>query len=993
MKLKNLKISKLINIWLGITIFIMMVFFASSLVSIESLWSNTENLYNHPLVVRRAVGHIEADVLYIHRNMISLSLADDQQEVDDLLLSIVIYEEEINRNIDILNDRYLGSKSDIVELTNDLAVWKTIRIETVRLYSIGNVDEVIERVKSDGIGGAQAFVVISKVGVISDFALLKGDEFYEAAKEQRQQNVIVLTVLFASFTLLVFGIGYTARNGILPPLKLLVTATGEMNQGKFDTRVQYESTNEMGILSMEFNQMANTIEVEMAFKNNLASISSVMTRQDTLRGFCQDLLKNLLISVDAQIAAIYFLNKETNRFEHYESIGTKIDYLPSFSIEKKEGEFGAAIATKNIQHLTDIPSDIQLVYSTVSGDFKVREIITIPIINESDVTSVISIASIKCISPVSVRLIHSLVGEISARLDSLLTSQQILEYSQKLQGTNAELEQQSKELEMQKNELAQQNVELEMQKSQLNEATRLKSSFLSNMSHELRTPLNSVIALSGVLNRRLANKIPDEEYSYLEIIERNGKNLLSLVNDVLDLSRIEAGHEEFEITKFNLNLAISDLVTTLEPIAKRKNIKLNHETKNSNISINTDANKLRHILQNLLDNAVKFTEKGKVSIIARQLTNHIEIKVSDTGIGISKENLPLVFNEFKQADDSISRRYGGTGLGLAIVKKYVNLLGGTISVKSVLNEGSEFTVSLPIDFIEVDKFVNEDLTADLKNKIKPQPSQVIQGLSNKNILLVEDNESAIIQINDLVEEMGYKLTTACDGGKALEMIGQSIPDAIILDLMMPGIDGFKVLEILRNEDSTAHVPVLILSAKHITKEELKFLKRNNVHELIQKGNVNREELHKSIYSMLFPETIKTKQPQRQPQSIKGKPVVLIVEDNPDNMITVKALLKDHYTILEAIDAHQGINLAKEFVPNLILMDIGLPGMNGIQAFHEIRTIPELQHIPIVALTASVMLHDRQIIMANGFDAFVAKPINEEEVLTLISEVLYGKEKD
>ena len=121
--------------------------------------------------------------------------------------------------------------------------------------------------------------------------------------------------------------------------------------------------------------------------------------------------------------------------------------------------------------------------------------------------------------------------------------------------------------------------------------------------------------------------------------------------------------------------------------------------------------------------------------------------------------------------------------------------------------------------------------------------------------------------------------------------------------------------------------------------------------------------------------------------------VLIVEDNPDNMITVKALLQDHYTVLEAVDAHQGINLAKEFVPNLILMDIGLPGMNGIQAFHEIRTMPELQHIPIFAVTASVMLHDRQMIMANGFDAFVAKPINEEEVLTLISEVLYGKEKD
>ncbi|MBN2882392.1 MAG: response regulator, partial [Clostridia bacterium] len=779
------------------------------------------------------------------------------------------------------------------------------------------------------------------------------------------------------------------KKNILPPLNKLTLAADALQKGKYDTRVQNESTNEMGLLSNAFNIMAETIEVEISHKDNVANISSAIFGQDSLHPFCQELLRNLLVFTDAQIGAIYFLNEEENRFEHYESIGAKIDQLSSFSIPGKEGEFGAAIATRKLQHITEIPPDMQVVFSTVSGDFKAREIITIPAIKGSEVISVISLASIKSFSPASVRLIDSLINEISARLGVLLASQRIHEFSQKLQKSNIELEQQSKELVMQANEVSEQNIELEMQKKQLDEASRLKTNFLSNMSHELRTPLNSVIALTGVLNRRLANKIPEEEYSFLEIIERNGKNLLSLINDVLDITRIEAGHEEIENTNFNVNNSIAEVASTIEPLAKRKNIELVHESKDTELFINSDADKFRHILQNLIANAVKFTEHGKVTVTAQKVENNIEIKVSDTGIGIPQEHLAYIFDEFRQADGSTSRRFGGTGLGLAISKKYANLLGGTISVESVLDEGSEFTLSLPLRYDEENMIVEEESSTGLKYAIGQQ-QPIVNNVSDKSILVVEDNESAIIQIGDLIEEMGYHIMVAHDGSEALAMIGQSIPDAMILDLMIPDINGFEVLKVLRNEESTAHIPVLILTAKHITKEELKFLKRNNIHELIQKGDVDRTGLQRAVTSMLFPTTIQVKQPKRKAQPISGKPVVLVVEDNPDNMITVKALLADQYTVLEAVDAHQGIGLAREYVPDLVLMDIALPDINGVEAFRAIREMSQLQHIPVIALTASAMTHDRETILSHGFDAFIAKPINENEFFKVISEVLYGK---
>ena len=387
---------------------------------------------------------------------------------------------------------------------------------------------------------------------------------------------------------------------------------------------------------------------------------------------------------------------------------------------------------------------------------------------------------------------------------------------------------------------------------------------------------------------------------------------------------------------------ITDLVDMIHPQAEQKNVKLLYSGEEKNLSIISDFDKCYHVLQNLISNAVKFTEEGKVEIITRQTVHNTTVEVIDTGIGISENHLPHIFDEFRQADGSTSRRFGGTGLGLAIAKKYANLLGGTISVSSIPGKGSTFTLNLPLSFGSEGRLPHTEEITSIKYSPKPVPKNPAAGLSVKTILLVEDSEPAIIQIKDILEGSGFCLLIAHDGGEALHIIANTIPDAMILDLMMPVIDGFDVLKALREAEPTAHIPVLILTAKQITKEELRFIKRNNVHQLIQKGDVNRLDLLDAINALVFQEVLVPIKPLREVINIEGNPVVLVVEDNPDNMVTVKAMLANNYQVLEAVDGPTAIEMAKKYKPNLILMDIALPGMDGIEAFKIIRNNAEAE---------------------------------------------------
>jgi len=433
-------------------------------------------------------------------------------------------------------------------------------------------------------------------------------------------------------------------------------------------------------------------------------------------------------------------------------------------------------------------------------------------------------------------------------MNGVLAYRQIQEFAERLEFQNRELEAQKRELAAQTGELAAQNTELEMQKRQLAEASRLKTVFLANMSHELRTPLNSIIGLSSVLNRRLRGAIPDEEYGYLDVIERNGKHLLGLINDILDLSRIEAGREEIRRHSFSIGELIAEIVAMLKPQADQKQLALVQQVSAGLPSLVSDADKCRHILQNLIDNAVKFTERGRVEISARQVDAECRVAVADTGIGIAATDLCHIFEEFRQADDSDSRRFGGTGLGLTIARKYALLLGGDITVESAPGQGSTFTLCLPLALDEAGgEAAGTPFGGGRDASVCAASFPAGQG---PLLLLVEDSEPAVVQMTDVLTARGYRVLVARDGQQALEQIESVLPDAVLLDLTMPGVDGFQVLRTIRGTERTTHLPVLILTARHVTQEELSFLKGNNIYQLLQKGDISKSGLLAAIARMI-----------------------------------------------------------------------------------------------------------------------------------------------
>lgn len=993
MKLKDLKIGTQLKIAFSMILLIFVALTIFSYNQLDHMHKQTEIMYNHPLQVRQAIGEINLSQQKIRLAERDLYLSKTDDEKIAIRQDMEVADNNIQHQIDFLKTRYLGPKNHIDALQDAYIRWKTTREEIKDFLAAAEARDLATfntLISPTSIAEQARSEMKQNLDNLSVFATNQADELIATVNTVKAKLRWQMGAAWAVAVLLVLAIIQFLLRSIRKPVEEFTHTTGQFHKGAMDARIAYQSANELGTLSTAFNRMADSIQVNNDITEKAASLTRKMLTEDDARKFFQATLRLFMEHTNSQMAAVYLLNDDKSRFEHFESIGLQGAARESFLLSGLEGEFGAAISTQNVQHLKNIPDATRFIFSTPGGGFVPHEIITIPIIAGGQPIAMVSLASLYSYNEISLNLIERIHITYSARVQGILAYRSMKELSERLEVQNKELNIQRKELQMQSSELAEQNRELEVQKNQLSEANKLKTTFLSNMSHELRTPLNSVISLSGVLSRRLAKHIPDEEHSYLEVIERNGKNLLSLINDILDISRIESGREEIITDQFELCDAINEVASQIQPQAAEKNITLNNAAGDCPIQIYTDANKFRHILQNLIGNAVKFTEKGRVSISVKKLENKVAISVSDTGIGISAEHLPYIFDEFRQADSGVSRRFSGTGLGLAIAKKYANLLGGTIAVKSKQGEGSEFTFTLPLVYDEKNKIIQQDVeNGTIAEKISKPETRIIPG-DTKTIMLVEDSEPAVVQIKDFLEENGYKVVVAKDGAEALELLKTVTPNAIILDLMMPGIDGFQVLQSIRNAEITAHIPVLILTAKYITKEELQFLKQNNIYQLIQKGDVKRNELVKVVEEMIKGKTAETKKPAKEKKPLTGKPKALVVEDNPDNMISVKALLADKYTVIEAVNGKEGIEKAKAHLPDLILMDISLPGIDGIQAFKTIRNLGQLQHIPVIALTASALKVDRETVLAHGFDAFIAKPIDESIFFNTINETLYGK---
>lgn len=954
------------------------------------LWDSTHDLYMHPLAVRQALGRIQFETMHLHRCLKDVFLTDDISEQESLLQDIAKSEAIVRSQFDILKERYLRRPEDVDSARAEFERWVPIRYTTLKLFNEGKRAEAIRRTFRSGIDGAQVEKIYARLDVISAFAHARGHRLYSEAADlhEKLKSQLTLAVLIVFF--LTCSVGYLLLRGIQRPVDLLTRTTDRFAHGHFDARSSYIAGNELGILSSTFNALADTIQGELHVKDSTKNIKNAVIGDDTIQNFCRSLLFAILKDTDSVCGAVYLHKEDASSFQLLTSVGLTGNPPASFDMMSWEGAFPRAYETREVTSITDIAMDAVFLHSTVAGDLHPADIVVIPLQFRDRVLAMLAVGSVKPLSAINLRIIDEIRMFLGVRLASVIATERVHVYAEKMDLQNRELTNQAHELARQADELSEQNVELALQKQALDEANRMKSSFLSNMSHELRTPLNSVIALSGVLNRRLRNAIPEEEYEYIDIIARNGRHLLSLINDVLDLSRIESGREDILFASILVQDLLNEVVDMLAPQAEEKGIQLDVRLPDVLPAVTTDAGKCRQILINLIGNAIKFTEQGSVRISVEEAKDSVCVVITDTGIGIAPDLISHVFEEFTQADDSIARKYGGTGLGLAIAQRYAGALQASIDVSSTLGIGSTFTLTLPLSLVGVADPAGTQTRMPHRTGQHPFSAEPTAHRKGACVLVVEDNEAARIQLREVLEREGYNLVFANDGAEVLLRIQENLPDAVILDLMMPEVNVFEVSRVIRSEERIRALPVLILTAKHLTHEELASLKGNQIHQLIQKGDVNKHDLLRAVAAMVAPEPSSpiisgslTKIPKSR------KPRVLIVEDNLDNLITIRAVLSETCQIIQATNGQESLDLARSDPPDLILLDIALPGLDGFKVLDLLKKDSTLLGIPVVALTARAMKGDRHEILSHGFDAYLSKPVDAQLLEHTINTLVYG----
>jgi signal transduction histidine kinase/DNA-binding response OmpR family regulator/HAMP domain-containing protein len=854
--------------------------------------------------------------------------------------------------------------------------------------------------------GARVLAAYTHIPIVGWGLVAKQDsaEVFQSIHQMLKSILLLLAISTGVIFLIAF---YMARK-ISSPIMEIKEVASKLRQGDLSARNSIVRHDELGFLSDSINEMAESIESTIQVQKSSGELIGSLVTFEDLNGFVNGLLKKLMGNTNSNLAAFYIRNNQGRTFEIKASIGADAKLLKSFDAQSMEGELGIVMATKEIQHITKIREDTRFTFNAVAGSALPREIITIPLLERDEVGAIVSLANLKGYSDESLDIIKTCWVPMCTAFENILSNEKTRLLATQLQSTNEklgdvneelrvrseELQSQSEELQEQADELRETASALEAQRLQVEDADRLKSEFLSNMSHELRTPLNSVLALSQLMIARGTGKNPEEEKEFLEVIERNGRQLLGLINDILDLSKIESGRMDIFTTVFETQNAVNRAIDTVWPIAQQKGLKLDVNIEKAP-SMESDEDKVNQILLNLLSNAVKFTEQGSITVDVATNDKRILFTVRDTGIGIAPEDLPHIFDEFRQVDGSVTRRHEGTGLGLAISQKLAMLLGGKISVESIEGEGSTFSLELPLRISPSADQIKE--TSSLPNTgrplmLKDKPVHPAEKDGKIHILLVEDNEIAALQVRTALEENGYAVIVASDGEEALESVRRAVPDGIVLDLMMPGIDGFQVLETIRSTPRTKNLPVLVLTAKELTSQDRARLTSNNIHQLIHKGSVNREQLVAAVRSMFKVPEVKP-EPVVVQSKLKPKPggirTILIVEDNPDNMLTVTSVLADvkNCKIITAQDGKQAVEMAEKEKPGLILMDIQLPDMSGIEATRQIKTNPDLAGIPIIALTASAMKGDREKMMALGCNDYMSKPFEPKKLLDIVRKWL------
>ena len=804
---------------------------------------------------------------------------------------------------------------------------------------------------------------------------------------------------------------FDAFNTIVLNMKKLVSYASNISNGEFDSQIEPRSKNDElshALNSMSVSLNANKIknEVEAWESSGLNNLNKEISGDLSLNLFTNKTLNFLLKYVDGISGNFYSVSN--NKLVLQKSIAMDPNKSPD-TISLGAGIIGKAAENNKIVHLKNLQDNNYNTF-TSTVDIKLNELIIIPLHFNNITLGVIEITSITGFSDKVLHFINSVSDILSIGLHVTISRQQLKELlettqqqaeelevqQEELRTSNAELEEQTQQLrenemklqaqqeelritneelverthdlEIQRNEVVKNSTELEKAKQIVEQkareveiASKYKSVFLANMSHELRTPLNSLLILSKDLSDNKKKNLSIDQIESATIINNSGKELLELINDILDLSKIEAGKMMVNSEYITLDDLKLDMINMFKHVADNKNLDLSTGIDNKqDVNLFNDRQKIDQILKNLVSNALKFTTKGSVSINFRISSNNPDIlciDVIDTGIGIPENKQLEIFEAFQQVDGSISRNFGGTGLGLSISRELAKLLNGSISLSSEVNQGSTFTLCIPVNYsVEEKNELVSSLPENLpeqpkpKRELKEEDKQETNNNDDEIIFIKDDrksinkNDKIILIIEDdlvLAENLkgkcydaGFKCIVAGTGENGLFLTEKYHPDAIILDIMLPGIDGYKVLEILKENPETRHIPVQMMSSldpnlSSVQKWAIGYLTKPLTQESIDSaiGKIS-SHINKNVKDLL------------------------IIEDDEANSIMISKLLggKDVDLTLTG-SGKEALQLLIENTYDCVVLDLGLHDMSGIELVREINRKFRNNLPPIIVYTA------------------------------------------
>lgn len=821
-------------------------------------------------------------------------------------------------------------------------------------------------------------------------------------------------------------------------LTIIKGITEKISSGNYKTRVSDEGKDVLGSLAGLLNKMADSLDVSFEnlssnewLQKGIAELNKKMIGETNLDKLTYNVIEFLTSYIDASLSAFYLVNNN-NQLVLSGSVSLNRNEIQNINIG--DGIAGQCAASRKQVLITNISeTDIFINYS--AGSIKPKTILAIPVCYETKLKGVIEFGFLNDIKPAVEEILKTAAINIGMaihsakdhqRLQQLLNetqsqSEELQAQHSELENINAELEVQTEklqasdeELRVQQEELQQANQELEERSRLLEEknelimernlevqskakelelSTKYKSEFLANMSHELRTPLNSILLLSRLLSENHNNSLSKEQVEYANVIQNSGNGLLTLINEILDLSKIEAGKMELDFIVFSIQELINELKSLFDIIAKDRNINFNiHVENNTAEKVETDRLRLEQILRNLISNALKFTKRGFVTLNVKSDSSTISFSVKDTGIGIPYEKQQTIFEAFQQADGSTRREFGGTGLGLSISRELAKLLGGEISISSEEGKGSEFTLILPLNkgvpyqlqnteavVLHTAPIIDNkkaEFIADTIPAVIPDDRNDINK-DDKVILIIEDDTSFAKSLLEFTRKNNYKAVVAVRGDEGVEFAAKFHPVGILLDIQLPVKNGWDVMTELKANPLTRSIPVHIMSSYEVKKKSLSAGAIDFIHKPAVLDKMSE------IFNKI--ETALSRHPKK----------VFIIEENIKHAQALGYFLETNNVVSEIKNAvSESIEALNNKNTDCVILDTGFRTQELNDTLAEMKKTGAFEDIPVIVFTGRSLSNAEEMRIKQYADSIVIKTAHSyQRILDEVSLFLHLVEKE